>query len=54
MSVTVFYERFRKVSPQCNTVVHVKGSVCDWPFLCIEEKESTVCYCWEIQECNET
>ena len=29
MSVTVFYERFRKVSPQCNIVVHMKRSVCD-------------------------
>ena len=27
--VTVFYERFRKVCPQCNTIVHVKKSVCD-------------------------
>jgi len=27
--VTVFYESFRKVRPQCNTVVHVKRSVCD-------------------------
>ena len=29
MFVTVFYERFRKVCPQCNTIVHVKRSVCD-------------------------
>ena len=27
--MTVCYERFTKVCPQCNTIVHMKRSVCD-------------------------
>ena len=50
---TVFYKRFRNVCPQCNTVVHVKRvSLWLWPCLHIEEKESTVYYCWGAMKCR--
>ena len=43
MSVTVFYKRFRKVSPQCNIVVHVKRSVCEYGHSFAPKKRKARC-----------
>ena len=41
--VTVFYKRFRKVYPQCNTVMHVKRSVCDCGHAFVSKKRKARC-----------
>ena len=54
--MSVFYERFRKVCPQCNrsmrlikvcaqcnTVVHVKSSVCDCGHAFASKKRKALC-----------
>ena len=43
MFVTVIYEKCRKVCPQCNTVVHVKRSVCDCGHAFASKKRKAQC-----------
>ena len=41
--MTVLYERFRKVSPQYNTIVHMKRSVCDCGLAFASKKRKARC-----------
>ena len=41
--MTVFYKGFKEVCPQCNTVVHIKRSVCDCGHAFASKKRKAQC-----------